>query len=166
MLDSGQTRARSHCYAAESYRLTPACSASSTGSTTGGSHARAMPPNSSAGSTHSSSEPSGSPAAAAAGTGGAGPPRQYACVYCRKRKSRCDRGQPCAVCVKAGVECVPSSRAPYSSTKRPLRANRGPEPHRDGGGGGGSDSVGARADDARGEALDIVDSVDRPSFTQ
>ena len=36
------------------------------------------------------------------------------CTLCRRRKVRCDRCVPCANCIRAGVECVPSipSQAP------------------------------------------------------
>ncbi|KAL1911335.1 hypothetical protein Sste5344_002715 [Sporothrix stenoceras] len=53
--------------------------------------------------------------AAAAGTPTAVP---YSCVACKQRKVKCSRQFPCAECVRMDVECVPSSRKPYSSRKR------------------------------------------------
>jgi hypothetical protein len=46
---------------------------------------------------------------------------QYACIMCKRRKVKCDRRNPCSGCVRAGVECVATGRAPYRRAKR-LRA--------------------------------------------
>ncbi|OJJ72302.1 hypothetical protein ASPBRDRAFT_54171 [Aspergillus brasiliensis CBS 101740] len=35
-------------------------------------------------------------------------PRVLACVLCQQRKVKCDRKFPCASCVRAGVQCVPT----------------------------------------------------------
>ncbi|KUJ11564.1 uncharacterized protein LY89DRAFT_654212 [Mollisia scopiformis] len=40
------------------------------------------------------------------------PPRILACVLCQQRKVRCDRKSPCANCIKAQVECIPSTLQP------------------------------------------------------
>ncbi|QGA14545.1 hypothetical protein EYB26_002200 [Talaromyces marneffei] len=50
-----------------------------------------------------------------------GQAREYSCVSCKKRKTRCDRQSPCSKCLELGTECVPGVRAPYSYRKR----NRG-----------------------------------------
>lgn len=34
------------------------------------------------------------------------PRRQLACVLCQRRKVKCDHRDPCATCVKAGLQCV------------------------------------------------------------
>ncbi|KAH6950090.1 fungal-specific transcription factor [Fusarium avenaceum] len=40
------------------------------------------------------------------------------CLECRRRKIKCDRGSPCAYCVRLKVPCqYPSSRKQYGSTK-------------------------------------------------
>lgn len=43
------------------------------------------------------------------------------CVTCRRRKVRCNKHNPCANCVKAGIECVfpGPGRAPRKSRKAP-----------------------------------------------
>lgn len=43
------------------------------------------------------------------------------CVTCRRRKVRCNKHDPCANCVKAGIECVfpGPGRAPRKSRKQP-----------------------------------------------
>lgn len=35
-------------------------------------------------------------------------PRVLACVLCQQRKVKCDRKFPCANCVRAGAQCVPT----------------------------------------------------------
>lgn len=49
---------------------------------------------------------------------GSGQQQEYSCVLCKQRKVRCDRGNPCTGCVRAGVSCVPGSRQPYKRRKR------------------------------------------------
>lgn len=49
---------------------------------------------------------------------GPGQQQEYSCVLCKQRKVRCDRGNPCTGCLKAGVDCVPGSRQPYKRRKR------------------------------------------------
>lgn len=49
---------------------------------------------------------------------GSGQQQEYSCVFCKQRKVRCDRGNPCTGCVRAGVSCVPGSRQPYKRRKR------------------------------------------------
>ncbi|KAF7155944.1 hypothetical protein CNMCM6106_007856 [Aspergillus hiratsukae] len=41
---------------------------------------------------------------------GTRPSRVLACVLCQQRKVRCDRGFPCANCVRARVQCVPATQ--------------------------------------------------------
>lgn len=38
------------------------------------------------------------------------PSRVLACVLCQHRKVKCDRGFPCANCVRAQVQCVPATQ--------------------------------------------------------
>lgn len=45
-------------------------------------------------------------------------PRTLSCVLCQKRKVKCDRNDPCAGCVKLGVECIASVPAPPRPRKR------------------------------------------------
>jgi hypothetical protein len=35
--------------------------------------------------------------------------RGHSCILCQQRKVRCDRQKPCANCIKARAECVPSA---------------------------------------------------------
>ena len=44
--------------------------------------------------------------------------RSHSCVLCQQRKVKCDRNDPCAGCIKAGVECVASVPAPPGRRKR------------------------------------------------
>lgn len=43
------------------------------------------------------------------------------CVTCRRRKVRCNKQEPCANCVRAGIECIfpAPGRAPRKSRKPP-----------------------------------------------
>ena len=36
---------------------------------------------------------------------------KLSCVACRQKKIKCDRNQPCQHCSRAGVKCVPQTRA-------------------------------------------------------
>ena len=36
---------------------------------------------------------------------------KLSCVACRQKKVKCDRGDPCKNCLKAGTHCVPQTRA-------------------------------------------------------
>lgn len=47
-----------------------------------------------------------------------GQQQEYSCILCKQRKVRCDRGNPCSGCVRAGVDCVPGVRQPYKRRKR------------------------------------------------
>jgi hypothetical protein len=38
------------------------------------------------------------------------PSRVLACLLCQQRKVKCDRGFPCANCVRAQVQCVPATQ--------------------------------------------------------
>lgn len=51
--------------------------------------------------------------------------REYSCVSCKKRKTRCDRQSPCSKCLEMGIKCVPGVRAPYSRRKRSQSDGRG-----------------------------------------
>ncbi|OHW89625.1 fungal specific transcription factor domain-containing protein [Colletotrichum incanum] len=54
-----------------------------------------------------------------ASTPAAGKPRTVlACVFCHHRKIKCDRKSPCANCVKADQQCIPSTRAPPGAGRR------------------------------------------------
>lgn len=44
--------------------------------------------------------------------------RVLACVLCQQRKVKCDRQFPCANCVKARAECVPSTLAQRKRKRR------------------------------------------------
>ncbi len=44
--------------------------------------------------------------------------RVYSCITCQHRKVKCDKKQPCSVCVKAGVQCTPSIPAPPRRRKK------------------------------------------------
>lgn len=46
--------------------------------------------------------------------------QEYSCILCKQRKVRCDRGNPCSGCVRAGVVCEPGVRQPYKRRKRNL----------------------------------------------
>ncbi|KAI0969786.1 fungal-specific transcription factor domain-containing protein [Xylaria arbuscula] len=46
-------------------------------------------------------------------------PRILACVLCQNRKIKCDRHTPCSNCVKANVQCTPSTPAPPRKRRRP-----------------------------------------------
>ncbi|KLU91088.1 hypothetical protein MAPG_09611 [Magnaporthiopsis poae ATCC 64411] len=46
-------------------------------------------------------------------------PRILACVLCQHRKIKCDRSFPCANCLKANVQCTPSTPAPPRKRRRP-----------------------------------------------
>jgi hypothetical protein len=46
------------------------------------------------------------------------PACSLACTSCQQRKVKCDRKFPCAVCVKAGVQCVPATLAPRQRRRR------------------------------------------------
>ncbi|KAL0941382.1 fungal specific transcription factor domain-containing protein [Colletotrichum truncatum] len=46
------------------------------------------------------------------------PPHVLACVFCHQRKIKCDRKSPCANCIKADQQCVPSTRAPPGAGRR------------------------------------------------
>lgn len=48
----------------------------------------------------------------------AGSQQEYSCILCKQRKVRCDRGNPCSGCLRAGVDCVPGVRQPYKRRKR------------------------------------------------
>lgn len=36
---------------------------------------------------------------------------KLSCIACRQKKIKCDRGEPCRYCLKAGAQCVPQTRA-------------------------------------------------------
>jgi hypothetical protein len=44
--------------------------------------------------------------------------RALACTSCQQRKVKCDRKFPCAICVKARVQCVPATLAPRQRRRR------------------------------------------------
>jgi len=48
---------------------------------------------------------------------------QTSCQLCKKRKVRCDKEIPCSGCVRAGIECVPGTRASYRPRRRLLTAS-------------------------------------------
>jgi hypothetical protein len=47
----------------------------------------------------------------------------HSCVLCKSRKIRCNRAQPCSACVRAGTECVPGTRSPYTRRKPRVAAS-------------------------------------------
>ncbi|KAI1052595.1 hypothetical protein LB507_009867 [Fusarium sp. FIESC RH6] len=49
------------------------------------------------------------------------PPRILACVLCQQRKKKCDRKSPCSFCIKAGIQCIPSTPAPKRTRRRPTK---------------------------------------------
>jgi hypothetical protein len=51
---------------------------------------------------------------------------RYSCVLCKARKVRCEGSRPCSGCVRAGVECVARTRAPYKR-HRQARSSKLPE---------------------------------------
>jgi Fungal Zn(2)-Cys(6) binuclear cluster domain len=68
-----------------------------------------------------------------AGPSATGP--NYSCTLCKRRKVRCDKARPCAGCVRAGVDCIPSRRAHYRFLRRKQRHSGAshsplPDPHR------------------------------------
>ncbi|KAM0287914.1 hypothetical protein ACHAO9_007535 [Fusarium lateritium] len=48
-------------------------------------------------------------------------PRILACVLCQQRKKKCDRKSPCSFCVKAKIQCIPSTPAPKRSRRKPTK---------------------------------------------
>lgn len=68
--------------------------------------------------TSSSSSPAPASVSASAYFRGPGQQQEYSCILCKQRKVRCDRGNPCSGCVRAGVDCVPGVRQPYKRRKR------------------------------------------------
>ncbi|KAH7066025.1 hypothetical protein FB567DRAFT_532512 [Paraphoma chrysanthemicola] len=46
------------------------------------------------------------------------PQRVLACILCQQRKVKCDRKFPCAVCTKAGVQCISAAIAPRQRRRR------------------------------------------------
>ena len=40
------------------------------------------------------------------------------CVFCRKKKKKCDRKSPCSRCVESGVECIPAPNSMPSVVRR------------------------------------------------
>jgi hypothetical protein len=46
------------------------------------------------------------------------PQRVLACVYCQKRKVKCDRKDPCANCVKSRVNCIPTAPVLHRRKRR------------------------------------------------
>lgn len=53
---------------------------------------------------------------------------EYSCTLCKQRKVRCDRGNPCSGCVRAGVDCVPGARQPYKRRKRTQQSEKSTTP--------------------------------------
>ncbi|KAI8365338.1 uncharacterized protein BYT42DRAFT_627285 [Radiomyces spectabilis] len=49
-----------------------------------------------------------------------------ACETCRRRKTKCDGGQPCAFCISKGIECV--HRAPSRRKRSPAFASANTSP--------------------------------------
>jgi hypothetical protein len=43
---------------------------------------------------------------------------KYACSLCARRKVKCDKGEPCANCDKAQVQCLYEAPAPHRPRKR------------------------------------------------
>jgi hypothetical protein len=68
------------------------------------------------------SETSGSPERADSEKTAAGIESKYSCVVCHKRKVKCDRGKPCANCVRNDVVC--EYKLPPAPKRRGKHADR------------------------------------------
>jgi hypothetical protein len=80
------------------------------------------PPNNDSGANSNSNNTATNPTDnTAPGPGPAPHLNPRSCVTCRRRKVRCNKHNPCANCVKAGIECVfpGPGRAPRKSRKAP-----------------------------------------------
>jgi hypothetical protein len=44
--------------------------------------------------------------------------KQLSCIACRQKKVRCDRGEPCSVCQRMGINCTFPPRKHYDARRR------------------------------------------------